>query len=192
MKKMKKIELNAPLRFILVILIWLLTFTVVNVEGATLNNFGAGLIGTLVFYVGALFLAFVYFNDCQLKKACKLSLVVVVILTVCNLATDCYGYILDAFEVQAEGAYKVKSVFDNIYLIGRNVVMGVFLILALVQSLMAENCSCECKKDAPKGETEAKAEEIKEEPKAEEVKEEPKADAIPEVEAEEEKDLKAE
>ena len=99
---MKKIELNAPLRFVLIVLIWLLTFTVVNLTG-TLNNGGAGLIGTLLLYAGALFLAFCYFNDCALKKACKLSLTVMVILVACYLAVQCYGYALSAFERYLSG-----------------------------------------------------------------------------------------
>lgn len=141
---MKKIEISAPLRFVLIILIWLLTFTVVNV-GAALNNGGVGLIGTLVLYAGALFLAFVYFNDCALKRACKLSLIVMVILTVCYLGTQCYGYMLDAFDVEAEGARKAENAIENLYFIGRNVTMAVFLIINLVQSLSSnEGACCSC------------------------------------------------
>ena len=166
---MKKIELNAPLRFILIILIWLLTFTVVNIAGApgTLNNGGAGLIGTLVLYLGALFLAFCYFNDCALKKAAKSSLIVMVILAVAYLIVQCYGYALDAFQINNTTAGKVEVALGGIYMIGKNITLAVCLIFTLVNASNAANASdeeCSCKKTK---EVETKKEEIKEE-KAEE------------------------
>ena len=146
---MKKIELNAPLRFVLVILIWLLTFTVVNLAG-TLNNVGSGLIGTLVIYGGVLFLAFGYFNDCALKKACKFSLLVMVILVVCYLLVQSYGYILSAFEITNKNAIKANTVITNVYLVARNVAMAVCLIITLVKA--CGECECDCKCDCNKEE----------------------------------------
>ena len=159
---MKKIELNAPLRFVLIVLTWLLTFTVVNLT-ATLSNGGAGLIGTLVLYAGMLFLAFCYFNDCALKKACKLSLLVVVILACCYLVIQCYQYILLAFEVTNRNAIKVNTILTNLFTVGRNVTMAVCLIITLVKAC-GEDCEkeCCCKKEEAK-EVEAPKEEAKEE-----------------------------
>ena len=163
---MKKIELNAPLRFVLIVLIWLLTFTVVNIAG-TVNNGGAGLIGTLVIYVGALYLSFVYFNDCALKKACKLSLLVMVILVIAYLVIQCYGYILDVFEVTNRTALRIENALGNVYLIGRNVTMAVFLLITIIKAL---SCDCECKKECACKAEKAEAKEV-EAPK-EEAKEE--------------------
>ena len=170
---MKKIELTAPLRFVLVILIWLLTFTVVNLTG-TLNNGGAGLIGTLVLYVGTLYLAFVYFNDCQLKKACKLSLLVMVIIIMAYLFIQCYQYFLTAFEIGGRGVAKSVTIINGIFNIGKNVAMIVFLLLAVLQTLKDECCKeeCCCKKEAK--EVEAKEEAPAEEEKAEEAEVEEK------------------
>ena len=161
---MKKIELNAPLRFVLIILTWLLTFTVVNLT-ATLNNGGIGLIGTLVLYAGMLFLSFCYFNDCALKKACKLSLLVVVILACCYLVIQCYQYILLAFEINNRNAVKVNTILTNLYTVGRNVTIAVCLIIALVKAC-GDDCEkeCCCKKEEAK-EVEAPKEETKEEAK---------------------------
>ncbi len=174
---MKKIELNAPLRFILVILIWLLTFTVVNLAGA-LNNGGAGLIGTLVLYIGVLYLAFCYFNDCALKKACRFSLITMAILVVVNLFISSYEYIIRAFEITNESAIKVNTIITNLFYIGRNVTMALCLLITLVK---AANASCEgeccCKK-------EAKEEAPKAETKEVETKEEAKEEAASEKEAE--------
>ena len=161
---MKKIELNAPLRFVLVILIWLLTFTVVNLTG-TLNNGGAGLIGTLVLYAGVLFLAFGYFNDCALKKACKFSLLVMVILVVCYLLVQSYGYILSAFEITNKNAVKANTIISNVYLVGRNVAMAICLIITLVKACDECDCKCDCNKEEAK-EVEAPKEETKENKKA--------------------------
>ena len=173
---MKKIELNAPLRFVLVILIWLLTFTVVNLTG-TLNNGGAGLIGTLVLYVGALYLSFVYFNDCSLKKACKLSLIVMVIVICCYLVIQCYGYILTAFRINNETAYKIQDALNGIFNIGRNLTIAICLLITLVKTL-GETCECqgkcECKKEEKAEAIEADAKE--EETPAEETKEEKEAE----------------
>ena len=166
---MKKIELNAPLRFVLIVLIWLLTFTVVNIAG-TVNNGGAGLIGTLVIYVGALYLSFVYFNDCALKKACKLSLLVMVILVIAYLVIQCYGYILDVFEVTNRTALRIENALGNVYLIGRNVTMAVFLLITIINAL---KCDCECKKECScKAEKAEKAEAAEIEEPKEEAKEE--------------------
>ncbi len=140
---MKKIELNAPLRFVLIVLIWLLTLTVVNLTG-TLNNGGAGLIGTLVLYVGALYLSFVYFNDCALKKACKLSLLVMVILAIAYLTIQCYGYILDAFEINNRTALRIENSLASIFLLGKNITIIVFLLITIITTL---NADCECKKE---------------------------------------------
>lgn len=159
---MKKIELNAPLRFVLIVLIWLLTFTVVNLTG-TLNNGGAGLIGTLLLYAGALFLAFCYFDDCALKKACKLSLTVMVILVACYLAVQCYGYALSAFEITSKDAIKVNTILSNVFLIGRNLTMAICLIYALVASCNEGECKCSCDKETK--EVEAPKEETKKEEK---------------------------
>lgn len=157
---MKKIELNAPLRFVLIVLIWLLTFTVVNIAG-TVNNGGAGLIGTLVIYIGALYLSFVYFNDCALKKACKLSLLVMVILVMCYLVIQCYGYILDTFEVTNRTALRIENALGNVFLIGRNVTMAVFLLITIIKALSVD---CECKKECcckeEKKEEKAEAKEV--------------------------------
>ena len=166
---MKKIELNAPLRFVLVILIWLLTFTVVNLTG-TLNNGGAGLIGTLVLYVGALYLAFVYFNDCGLKKAVKLSLLVMIILICVSLLIQCYGYFLQTFSINNSGALKANTYITGLFNIGKNITIIVFLLINIVTCL-SDTCDgkCDCKK-----EVEAK-EETKEEVK-EEAEEDTKAE----------------
>ena len=168
---MKKIELNAPLRFVLVILIWLLTFTVVNLTG-TLNNGGAGLIGTLVLYVGTLYLAFVYFNDCQLKKACKVSLLVMVIIIMCYLFVQAYQYFLTAFEISGQGVAKSVTIMTGLFNLGKIIVMIVFLLLAVIQTLGGcNNEECCCKKEDKQ--VEAK-EEAKEEAPAEEEKAEEK------------------
>ena len=164
---MKKIELTTPLRFVLVILIWLLTFTVVTVTG-TLANPGAGLIGTLILYVGALYLSFSYFNDCQLKKACKLSLLVMVIIVMFYLFVQCFGQFITLCELERnEIMTKTYDKLNAIFAIGKNVALVVFLILAMVQTLSAGcdgECCCkkEAKAEAPK-EVEAPAEEAKEE-----------------------------
>ena len=168
---MKKIELNAPLRFVLIVLIWLLTFTVVNLTG-TLNNGGVGLIGTLLIYVGALYLSFVYFNDCALKKACKLSLLVMVILAIAYLAIQCYGYVLDAFEVTNRTALRIENSLNSIYLLGKNITIIVFLLITIITSL---NADCECKKecccnDAKTEEKKEAKEEVKEVEATEETK----------------------
>lgn len=165
---MKKIELTAPLRFVLVILIWLLTFTVINLTG-TLNNGGAGLIGTLVLYVGALYLAFVYFNDCKLKKACKLSLLVMVILICVSLFIQCYGYLIQTFEINNNGVLKSYNYINGLFNMGRNITIIVFLLINLVQCL-GDCCegNCSCKKETKQVETTEKAEETKEEAPAEE------------------------
>ena len=158
---MKKIELSAPLRFVLIILIWLLTFTVVNLT-ATLSNGGVGLIGTLVLYVGALYLAFCYFNDCALKKACKLSLLVVVVITICYLVIQCYDYVLAAFEITNKNAIKARTIVSNLFLVGRNLTMAICLIVTIVKAC---DCECECKCSCDKEETkevEAPKEEKKE------------------------------
>ena len=147
---MKKIELNTPLKFVLIVLTWLLTFTVVNLTGS-LNNGGAGLIGTLVLYVGLLYLAFGYFNDCDLKKACKLSLTVMVILVCINLFINCYGYFLDLCEITDRNAVKVQAKLNDIFMIGKNIVIIVFLIISMVTSLNTCEGSC-CKSEAPKAE----------------------------------------
>ena len=170
---MKKIELTAPLRFVLVILIWLLTFTVVNLTG-TLNNGGAGLIGTLVLYVGALYLSFSYFNDCQLKKACKVSLLVMVIIVMFYLFVQCFGQFINLCELgNNEIMNKIYVKLNDIFLIGKNVALIVFLILAIVQTICAcDDKKCCCKKEETK-EVEAK-EEAKEEAPAEEEKAEEK------------------
>ena len=168
---MKKIELTAPLRFVLVILIWLLTFTVVNLTG-TLSNGGAGLIGTLVLYVGALYLSFSYFNDCQLKKACKLSLLVMVIIVMFYLFVQCFGQFINLCELNNNNIMnKIYAKLNDIFLIGKNVALIVFLILAMVQTLCACDDKCCCKKEAKQ--VEAK-EEAKEETPAEEEKAEEK------------------
>lgn len=160
---MKKIELNAPLRFVLIILIWLLTFTIVNLTG-TLNNGGAGLIGTLVLYAGALFLAFCYFDDCGLKKACKLSLLVMVILVCCYLIIQSYGYVIAAFDINNETVIKINTALTNIFLIGRNITMALCLIVALVNSCDKGECECSCKKEeTPKVEAKEEKKETKKE-----------------------------
>ena len=164
---MKKIELNAPLRFVLIVLIWLLTFTVVNLTG-TLNNGGVGLIGTLLIYVGALYLSFVYFNDCALKKACKLSLLVMVILAIAYLAIQCYGYILDAFEINNRTALRIENSLGSIYLLGKNITIIVFLLITIITSL---NADCEGKKECCSKKEDKKEAEKVEAPK-EEAKEE--------------------
>ena len=156
---MKKIELNTPLKFVLIILTWLLTFTVVNL-GASLNNGGAGLIGTLVLYVGLLYLAFGYFNDCDLKKACKVSLIVMVVLICCNLFIQCYGYFLEMFEITNNTAIKVQTKLSDAFVIGRNVVIIVFLLINMITSLKtSEECSCCCKKEEKAQAVEGKKEE---------------------------------
>lgn len=166
---MKKIELNAPLRFVLIILTWLLTFTVVSMT-ATLSNGGSGLIGTLVIYGAMLFLSFCYFDDCALKKASKTSLLVVVIIAICYLIVQCYGYALVAFKIHNADAVNFQTQLNNIFNIARNIVMAVFLIIALVQ---AANGTCDCNKETcckeDKKEVEAPKEEAKKE--AEETKE---------------------
>ena len=157
---MKKIELNAPLRFVLVILIWLLTFTVVNFTG-TLANGGAGLIGTLVLYVGALYLAFVYFNDCALKKACKLSLIVMSILIVCTLVIQCYGYTITLIDNPNKAIIKTGEVLNVVLQVGRNLTLAICLLVTLITTLNAPcDCKCECKKEEAK-EVEAPKEEKK-------------------------------
>ena len=175
---MKKIELTAPLRFVLVILIWLLTLTVVSLTGnipGTLNNGGVGLIGTLVFYVGALYLAFSYFDDCQLKKTCKLSLLVMVIIVMFNLFVQAFAYFISLCNLGNNNIMTTISDKLTIFAVfGRNIAIIVFLILSIVQTLCAGNkccCNGECK------EVEAKEEETEEEaPAAEEAAEEKEAE----------------
>ena len=157
---MKKIELNAPLRFVLIVLIWLLTFTVVNLTG-TLNNGGVGLIGTLVLYVGALFLAFYYFNDCALKKAAKTSLVVMVVIAIAYMFVQCYGYALQAFQITNNDAIKVNTALNGIFNIARNVTLGICLIMTLVNASKENDSECCCKKEAPKAETKEETKEEK-------------------------------
>ena len=168
---MKKIELNTPLKFVLIILTWLLTFTVVNLT-ATLNNGGVGLIGTLVLYVGLLYLAFGYFNDCDLKKACKTSLIVMVVLICVNLFIQCYGYFLSLCEINSSTAFKIQAKLSDLFLIGKNVVIIVFLLISMITSLKTCDGNCCCKKEAPKAEAKEEAKEV-EAPK-EETKEETK------------------
>ena len=158
---MKKIELNAPLRFVLIVLIWLLTFTVVNLTG-TLNNGGVGLIGTLVLYAGTLFLAFCYFNDCALKRAARSSLIVMVIVAVAYMFVQCYGYALDAFQITNNDAHKINTALNGIFMIGRNVTLGICLILTLVNASKDSDSECSCKKEAPKAEAKEEAKEEKE------------------------------
>ena len=162
---MKKIELNAPLRFVLIILTWLLTFTVVNLAGA-LNNGGAGLIGTLVLYVGLLYLEFVYFDDCELKKAAKFALVVMVILIAINLISQCYGYCLTTFQVDQIKHPKLYKAVDSINGM-KNIICNLTIAICLIVNLItALNASCdkkECCCKAEAKEVEAPKEEAKEE-----------------------------
>lgn len=137
---MKKIELTDLLRVVLIILTWLLTFTVVTQTG-TISNGGVGLIGSFAFYLGILYLCFVYFKDAKLMKNAKMSLVVVVFFVVVFLGVQCYADILDAFNVNAingEGsrtvAYRIYDVLLGIYNIGRNVITGLCLLVAILNA----------------------------------------------------------
>ena len=161
---MKKIQLNAPLRFVLIILTWLLTFTVVNLTGS-LSNGGVGLIGTLVLYVGLLYLSFVYFDDCELKKAAKFALIVMVILIAINLVTQCYGYCLTAFQVDQvkhPKLYKAVTSIEAMKQVVLNLTIAICLIVNLVLALKGTcDNKCCCKEEAKK--VEAPKEEEKEE-----------------------------
>lgn len=149
---MKKIELNTALKFVLIILTWLLTFTVVNLS-ATLNNSGSGLIGTLVIYAGLLFLAFSYFNDADLQCNVKYSLLVIVICAIGNLFVSCYGYAIQYFDITNETALKIGQYITGIYNILKNITLGVFLILALLSKFNATKENNETKEIEAKEET---------------------------------------
>ena len=138
---MKKIELNSVGRSVLIILIWLLSFTVVT-NAATIT--GTTFIGAFAFYVGALFLAFFYFKDEELMKNAKKSLIVVVIFAILFIAIQCYTDILIAINVDVfKGAektiaYKTADVLNGIAIIFRNVVM-VFCLLKVVLNTFSSN-----------------------------------------------------
>ncbi len=145
---MKKVELTSGIKFVLIVLTWLLTFTVTNVT--TLVSGAGSLIGALAFYALVLFADFVYFKDCCLQKHAKMSLVAVVILIACKLVVSCYNagveyLVIDASAKLLEKLNDVKKILNGLVIIGTNVAVIVCLIMVLVKSnKCCEECSCNC------------------------------------------------
>lgn len=136
---MKKIELNEIGRVVMIILIWLLSFTVVT-NAATIT--GTAFIGAFTFYVGALFLTFFYFKDERLMKNAKMSLIVVVVFAIAFIAIQCYTEILVAFNVDqlndkgdVTAAYKIADILNGIVVIFKNVVMVICLLVTVLNAL---------------------------------------------------------
>lgn len=130
---MKKIELNNLGRKVLKVLTWLLTVSVVS----TLGILGTGWFGALTFYLGMLFLAFVYFKDEDLQNTIKNALVVAVIFVVISLAINVYSDALVAFDVEKfngvelAAPYKFVDILEFLFKTAKYLVFSVFILMDL-------------------------------------------------------------
>lgn len=124
---MKKIELNNMGRKVLVVLTWLITLSVV----ATLGISGSGFFGSLTFYAGILFLAFVYFNDEKLQKTVKKSLIVAFIFVLVFFAIETYSSILNIFAVTSRNAYRVAEILSLVAKFAKYTIVGIFVLAEL-------------------------------------------------------------
>lgn len=155
---MKKIELNNMGRKVLVVLTWLITLSVV----ATLGISGSGFFGSLTFYAGILFLAFVYFNDEKLQKTVKKSLIVAFIFVLVFFAIETYSSILNIFAVTSRNAYRVAEILSLVAKFAKYTIVGIFVLAELFD--YADKKAAKAQVESK----EAKAEEAKEETSNEE------------------------
>lgn len=159
---MKKIELNNLGRKVLVVLTWLITLSVV----ASLGISGAGFFGSLTFYVGILFLAFVYFNDEKLQNTVKKSLIVAFIFVLVFFGLELIESIFDLIGISSSIPYTILDVAKLAAKTAKYTVVAIFVLAELFD--YAEKKAAKAQVESK----EAKAEEVKEETSNEEKAEE--------------------